>query len=167
MMEKSRLGPETKAIIAAVHEAAGINIENMAGNFLGAIWTMVRIGNTNIYKVYITAAPNGIVMTGAAVTTQIAVPFPHRWLRIHFYHTTIAFVASADALAITLRRPAGAMTPERFSEDLYNVAATVASRITEVFGGDFEYEAGAYDLILNTTATDLIFPLFYIQKLEA
>jgi hypothetical protein len=59
------------------------------------------------------------------------------------------------------------MTPERFSEDLLNDVGVVASRITEVYGDNFKYEAGAYDLILTTTATDLIFPVFYVQKLEA
>jgi hypothetical protein len=38
--------------------------------------------------------------------------------------------------------------------------------IIEKFGEGFEYEAGTYNLILNTTNTDLIFPVFYIQKLE-
>jgi hypothetical protein len=171
-MEKSRLGPETKAIIEAIKELnatvkAVDHPEGLAGNYLGAIWTMERIGNTDIYKVYITAAPNGIVMTGANVTTQISFPFPHKWESILFYHTTVAFVASTDALTIILRRSAGAMTPERFSEDLLNDVGVVASRRTENFGDPFKREAGAYDLILNTTATDLIFPVFYVQKLEA
>jgi len=172
MMEKSRLGPETKAMLEAINElnatvkAVG-QPKDMAARYLGAVWTMVRIGNTDVYKVYITAAPNGIVMTAADVVTQLAIPFPHKWIRIHFYHTTVAYVASVDALAIILRRRAGTLTPETFSEDLYNEAAVVASRITEVYGGDFTYEAGTYDLTLNTTATHLIFPLFYIQKLEA
>lgn len=159
---EARLGPETRAIIEAIHKTEG-----MAGNYLGGIWTMARIGKTNIYMVYVTAAPNGIVMTAADVTTPLQIPFPHRWVRIHFYHTTVAYVASIDALAIILRRRAGTMIPVRFSEDLFNGAGIVASRITEVFGEGFEYEPTTYDVTLNTTATDLIFPLFYVQKLEA
>jgi len=162
MERAAHLGPETRAIIEAIHKT-----EDMAGNYLGGVWTMARIGKTNIYIIRVTAAPGTIAMTGNAVITQLTIPFPHRWVRIHFYHMTAVYAASVDALAIILRRTAGTLTPVRFSEDVFNGAAIVASRITEVFGEAFEYEAGTYDLSLNTTNTDLVLPLFYVQKLEA
>jgi hypothetical protein len=157
-----RLGPETRAIIEAIH-----GTENMEDHYQSGVWMMDRIGKTNKYKVYITVDPNAIVMTAADVVTQLHIPFSHKWVKIHFYHTTAAYVASTDALAIILRRTAGTLTPVRFSEDLFNEPVIVASRITEIFGEEFQYEAGTYDLTLNTTATDLIFPLFYVKKTGA
>jgi len=128
-------------------------------------WTFKRIGK-NIYKIYVTADPNSITMTGSDVKTQLKIPFPHRILRMHLYHTNSAYAASTNALTIILRRSASTLTPAKFVEDLFNGSAT-ASKISEVYGEGFEYEAGIYDLILNSTNTDLIFPIFYLQKLEA
>jgi hypothetical protein len=159
-MSERRLGPETRAIIEAIH-----GTKEAADNYQVGLWTFECIGKTNEYKVYPTVDPNGIAMTAADVVTQLHIPFPHRWEHIHFYHTTAAYVASADALAAILRRTAGTLTPVRFSEDLFNEPALVASRITEVFGEPFKYEATTYNLTLNTTNLHLIFPLFYISKL--
>jgi len=129
------------------------------------VWTFKRIGK-NIFKIYVTADPNSITMTGANVTTQLQIPFPHRILRMHLYHTNSAYAASTNALTIILRRSAGTLTPAKFVEDLFNEDGIIVSKVTEVYGEGFEYEAGIYDLILNSTNTDLIFPIFYLQKLE-
>jgi len=130
------------------------------------VWTFKRIGK-NIYKIYVTTDPNSITMTGSDVKTQLQIPFPHRILRMHLYHTDSAYAASTDALNVILRRSAGTLTPAKFVEDLFNESGITASKITEVYGEGFEYEAGIYDVILNSTSTDLIFPIFYVQKLEA
>lgn len=129
-------------------------------------WTFKRIGK-NIYKIYRTVSPNAITMTGADVTTQLQIPFPHRLLRMHLYHTTSAYVASSGMLTVTLARRETTLTPERFKENVFYESSIPASIITEVYGEGFEYEAGIYELTLNTNSTDLIFPLFYVQKLEA
>lgn len=156
-----RIGPETKAIIEAIH-----GTENMESQYQVGLWTIERIAKTNIYKVYITVDPHAIVMTGAIVVTQLHIPFPHKWLRTHFYHTDAAYAVSLDYLRITLRRELGTMFPVQFADDLFCEFDINALMIIEKFGEGFEYEAGVYNLLLNTTATDLIFPLFYIQKLE-
>jgi len=160
-MERRGVGPETKAIIEAIHGA-----ENMADHYQSGPWMMERVGKTNIYKVYLTAAPPAIVMTGLDVTTNLHIPFPHRWLRTHFYHTTAAYAVSQAYLRVTLRRAVGTMFPVEFLDELFCEFDINAVIMIEKFGEGFEYEAGTYNLILNTTATDLIFPLFYIQKLE-
>jgi hypothetical protein len=162
-MSERRLGPETKAIIEAIH-----GTENMENNIQVGLWTMERIGKTNIYKVYITVDPHAIAMPAVAadVITQLHIPFPHRWLRTHFYHTDAAYVVSLQYLRITLRRELNTMFPVQFADDLFCEFDINAVMIIEKFGEGFEYEAGTYNLILNTNATDLIFPLFYIQKLE-
>jgi len=160
-MERGRVGPETRAIIEAIH-----GTENCADNYQSGLWMMERIGKTNLYKVYITVDPHAIVMTGANVMTQLHIPFPHRWLRTHFYHTDAAYAVSIDYLRITLRRELNTMFPVQFADDLFCEFEINAVMVIEKFGEGFEYEAGTYNVILNTTATNLIFPLFYIQKLE-
>lgn len=156
-----RLGPETKAIIEAIH-----GTKDAEERYQSGVWMLERIAKTNIYKVYLTAAPPAIVMTGAAVATQLHIPFPHKWLRIHFYHTDAAYAISMAYLRITLRRAVGVMFPAEFLDELFCEFNINAATITEKFGESFEYEASTWNLILNAAATDLIFPLFYIQKLE-
>ena len=129
-------------------------------------WTFQRFAR-NIYKATRTTAPHSITMTGSDVTTQLQIPFPHRILRMHCYHTDSAYAESDIPMAVILRRRVATVTPAKFSEDLFNEDNINVSKMTEVFGEGFEYEAGIYDVILNTTSTHLIFPMFYIQKLEA
>ena len=128
------------------------------------VWTRERIGK-NIWKYYITVSPHSITMTGAAVETQLSIPFPHRWMRAHFYHTTSAYVASSDVLDIIIKRPVGLASPAKFEEYLFAEAKIVDDKVTEVFGEGFEYERGVWVISLSSTATDLIFPIFYVQKL--
>ena len=163
-MERNRLGPETRAIIEAIH-----NTEDMTEVYRIGFWTMERIGKTNIYKVFITAEPRAIAMPAVAadVTTQLSIPFPHRWLRVHFYHTTAAFVVSFEPLRITIRREVTTMLPVEFLDELFCEFDITDVIGIEKFGEGFEYEAGVWNIILNTVATELVFPLFYIQKLEA
>lgn len=160
----TKLGPETRALIEAIH-----NTENCEGKYQSGVWMIERIGKTNIYKVYLQADPPAIAMPAVAadVTTDLHIPFPHKWLRIHFYHTTAAFVVSQDYQRITLRREVGTMFPAQFLDELFCEFYVNAVIMCEAFGDNFKFEAGTYHLILNTTATDLVFPLFYIEKLEA
>jgi len=157
----SHLGPETKALIEAIH-----GTENMAEKYQVGVWMIERIGKTNLYKVYIELDPHAIVMTGAIVTTQLHIPFPHKWIRIHFYHTDAAYAVSIALLRITLRRELNTMFPVQFADDLFCEFDMNSVMIIEKFGEGFEYEAGVYNVLLNSVATNLIFPLFYIQKLE-
>lgn len=158
------VGPETKAIIEAIH-----GTENCEPFYHVGLWTFERLGKTNIYKVYITEIPHAVAMPAVAadVTTQLQIPWPHKWLRIHFYHTTAAFGVSLTALRVTLRRAVGIMFPNEFLDELFCEFGITDTIMIEKFGEGFEYESSTWNLILNTTATELVFPVFYIQKMEA
>ena len=127
-------------------------------------WTFKRFAK-NFFKIYRTVSPNTITMTGAAVETQLSIPFPHRWNHVHFYHTTSAYVASSAVLDIIIKRTVGLVTPAKFEEYLFHEEKILDSKITEMFGEGFEYERGVWVVSLTSTATDLIFPIFYVQKL--
>jgi len=161
-----RLGPETKAVIDAIRAT-----EDMPENPQLGLWRFERIGRTDIYRVYIANPLRYIIMTGADLTTQLAIPFPHRWLRIHFYHTTngggvMPPPLSNAYLRITLRREVATFDPNFVSDELFCEFNINHHIIQEQFGEGWEYEAGVWNLILNTTATEFVWPLFYIQKLK-
>jgi len=128
-------------------------------------WTFERVA-MNIWKIYRTASPHSITMTGSAVTTQLVIPFAHRWLRMSFYHTDSSYAASTANLSVTMQRTADTIVPANFQEKLFADTAIITATSTETFGTKFEYERTIYDLLLNSTNTHLVFPLFYIQKLE-
>ena len=128
-------------------------------------WTFERVAQ-NIWKIFRTTAPHSITMTGAAVTTELVIPFAHRWLRMNWYHTDSAYAASVVNLSVTMQRTADTIVPANFEEDLFEDTAIVTATATEVFGEAFEYERTIYDLIMDTTNGHLVFPVFYIQKLE-
>jgi len=128
-------------------------------------WTFERVA-MNIWKIYRTASPHSITMTGSAVTTQLVIPFAHRWLRMSFYHTDSAYAASTANLSITMQRTADTIVPANFAEDLFEDTVIVTDTATEVFGTAFEYERTLYHLIMDSTNNHLVFPVFYIQKLE-
>ena len=85
---------------------------------------------------------------------------------MHFYHTDSSYDASIDNLSVTMQRTADTIVPANFEEDLFEDTAIVTATATETFGEKFEYERTLYDLILDSTNAHLIFPVFYIQKLE-
>jgi hypothetical protein len=157
-----RLGPETKAIIQAIRDT-----ENTAEKYQTGVWTLERVGKTNIFKAYITEDPNAIAMTGVNVVTQLQIPFAHRIIAFLFRHTTALFVDSYDNLDFILRRIATTMFPVQMRETLFYEMNITDEDGEEIFGENFEREACAYTITLNSTATNLIFLLFYIQKLGA
>lgn len=138
------------------------NIDEIHGE-----WTFKRIGK-NIYKIYRTVAPHCIAMTGANVTTQLPIPFPHRWIRLTFFHMNAAYAAITNSeLGITFKRTQASLDPPHFEETVYFDEARTDPYITARAGETYEYEPSVYDLILLSNNTDLIQPVFYLQKLES
>lgn len=160
-MKDPRLGYETKALLEAlVHSHFEENMRN-------ANWKFTKVG-LDLYRIeYVGVANGGIVMTAADVVTQLSIPFDHEWVRIGFYHTSAAGVAAVNATFINIARPAGTIPPlALFVETLFREYDVTASSIMEVFGAEFQYEKATWNITLNTTATDLIFPVFYVRRLK-
>jgi hypothetical protein len=160
-MRNPKLGYETKALLEALmktHFEENLRIGN---------WKFTKVG-IDLYRIeYVGVANGGIVMTAADVVTQLSIPFDHEWVRIGFYHTTAAGVASVDATFVNIARPAGTIPPlALFVETLFREYDITASSITEVFGAEFQYEKGTWNITLNTTATNLVFPVFYVRRLK-
>lgn len=129
-------------------------------------WNLDRISDTRVYKAYIRVDDQAIVMTGADVETQLVIPFPHKWLRTDFYHTDAAFAASMDALYLSIQRPAGTVPGlDVFIEYLIDKYDITDAEFGENWGENFEYEDCEWVVILNTTATDLVYPIFYLERI--
>lgn len=106
-------------------------------------------------------------MTGADVTTHLSIPFPHRWIRLTFFHMNSTYAALTNSeLEITFKRTQTTVEPSKFEEIIYYDDARTDPYITARAGETYEYEPSLYDLILASMNTDLIQPVFYLQKLE-
>jgi len=101
-------------------------------------------------------------MTGSDVTKELYIGFTHRLLRMHFYHTDSSYAASTDELFVRIERSAGTLYPLRFEEYLYDKSLIINSRISLLFT-ELDYEASVWKFTFNSTNTDLIFPVVYIE----
>jgi len=124
-------------------------------------WTYEHIGK-NIWKIYPDVDPHSVTMTGSDVTKELYIGFTHRLLRIHFYHTDSSYAASTDELFVRIERRAGTLYPLRFEEYLYDKSLIINSRISLLFT-ELDYEASVWKFTFNSTNTDLIFPVVYIE----
>lgn len=162
-IDRSRLGPETRAIL---HALKPIYPER----FNDAIWEFDRLGLTNRYRVYLRSeysADRGITMTAATVTTQLTIPFSHEWLRCDMYHTDNLYAAGIDQWIGDLYRKVG-LVPEllRMRDHVFTID-TDESVMTVLFENPdcWSFEPSTYDLDLFGSNTHIIFPLFYVRRL--
>ena len=125
-------------------------------------WTFEHVGK-NLWKIYPDVEPHEVIMTGADVPKELFVAFTHRLKRMHFYHTDSSYAASIDSLLIRVERSAGTLNPSRFEEYLYNNEHIIKSRISLVFR-ELDYEASLWKFTFNTTTTDVIFPVIYVEN---
>jgi len=136
----------------------------MEDTYQDGIWKMERIGR-NIYKIYVRDSPNAITMTAADITTLLRIPFMHRLLSINLHHVSSTYADSTNALTATFQRAVTTQIPAKYKEILWQGDYIVDPTVSEVFGEGFEREESTYSLVLNSTATDLILPVIYIQHL--
>ena len=110
---------------------------------------------------YYEFTPASVTMTGSAVLTYLELPIRHRLLRFELKHTDSSDVDSVDALDYSLAR--------RITSNLFLVMASgraiTDSDIIETFGDDYPAGSTYYRTSLDTTNTDLIYPLFIIERL--
>lgn len=123
---------------------------------------------SNFYKITAKTSDNSLTLTaGTDVTTQLRIPFPHRWVRASFLHTDATYVVMTNSqLNILLKRTQGQGLPLKFEEYLYFDERIVSGNVTKPFGETNEYEASIYQLtLLGWTAGELVVPVLIIQKM--
>ena len=106
-----------------------------------------------------------IPMTGADVTVEITIPYFHRINKLVLIHLDSSYDKSTDALDVDFECKQGKSTiSPKWTDMLFQEDNIAVAEITEVFGEGFEYEPRTWSLTLNTTNTDLVIVVLYIQK---
>jgi len=134
--------------------------------FSEGTWHFDLVGK-NIWKISYRGAANitYITMDGTAITTELHIPFAHRWNSTHFRHTDNTNTESTAGLNFTIRRAAGKNQPAQFEEDMLYLFVFTGSKRSDLWGEMFEREASTYDIIFETTTAHRVYPVFYVQKL--
>jgi hypothetical protein len=108
---------------------------------------------------------NAVTMTGAAVTKSFNIPSAHRINKVVLCHLSALYALSTDALIyeLTCKQGLHNFLPKFEDTLLARTTGAGVSKVIEVFGEAYEYEQRTWTLSLNTTATDLVIPLIYVQ----
>jgi len=111
---------------------------------------------------------NALTQSGSDIKYYIDIPYFHRIVKLVLLHLTSAFAKSTDEMKVALELEVGkSIFSPKFSEILFYEERIVDAEITELYGNGFEYEPRTWTLTLNSTSTDLIIPVLYIQKENA
>ena len=111
-------------------------------------------------------ANSAITMTGGDVDLFIQIPYFHRIVKLELIHLDSAYAKSIDALDVLMEIEQGrSIFSSKYTNLLFKDTNIVVAEILEKFGEGFEYEPRTWTLTLNTTNTDLVIPILYIQKL--
>lgn len=126
-------------------------------------WQFFRAAE-GFWKVFIVDADtNRITMTGSDVTTELHIPFPHRFDRFLFYHVDSSNASNQASLDILIKRLPAKLHPNNFAEIL-NDSSHTSAKTTVVL--PFSYEASLWQISLNTTTTHFVYPIIYVWELE-
>lgn len=160
-----RYGPETRAILTELRRhRQELGYEE---NLKSGLWEFHKFNLTD-YKIFITTehrTDRGILMTGSDVTTSLTIPFAHTWLMGVLKHLSSAYAASTDAVYVLLNQPQGSIEPLAYGEEyIYRGYDLTDSRITLSLPNNFRFPAGTYNLVLNSTSTDIIVPLLKVRR---
>ena len=102
-----------------------------------------------------------ITSTGANVTQYFTMPFKHKLHQFVVKHTDSSDADSTDALTYTLKYGLGRIKPNLLIT-LKSVSASVITDAIHLFT-DFWRGQSRYQLISNTTNTDLLYVSFIIE----
>lgn len=157
----SKLGPETRAIIAALEKTLDPGYPEV---YQEGLWIFRKFGK-RYYRIF--PLDGYIAMDGADVVTDLSINWAHRIIRFYMFQTDAAYAADPDSLDIDIERQAGTTEPlAQFAEPLSREDNLPGDEIHEIFGMSFEFEASTWRITLNGTNTNLVFPNFIVERLE-
>ncbi len=81
------------------------------------------------------------------------------------HHVTSAYVDSSNALTVTVSRPKNKNLPAKMTRDIAYYDSLIYSKLCDRFGEGFEFPIGNYDIVLATTATDIVILAITLQKI--
>lgn len=164
MSKRRGLGPETLAILKAL-----CPWEKYEESLASEPWEFRKYNITD-YRMFLTlnySAVRAVTMTGANVTVPIHIPFPHRWLKAVGTHLTVAYAASIDSLFFLLCRPLGKNEPLPYGEEyIYRAYDITITRFSLTLPDNFRFPPSNYNLVLNSTNTDVVVPELFIRRCQ-
>lgn len=129
-------------------------------------WRLQRVGR-NIWKMYLQTGSGCVTFDGAGnAALSFSIPYPHRFLRLHFSQITTANAASWLPWSCQVSRPLSTSTPASINEYIVKFDNEPVHTFTCVKGDGWEYEACVWDVTLTGTATNKVVPIFYLQILD-
>jgi len=134
--------------------------------FNDGLWTFNRAGN-ELWRTFVSKVPHGFSMTGSNVSKQLVIPFTHKLLRVHFYHTDNAYAANVTSTAFSLKRAVGEIGDLEYFEDvIINEATLTDSRAMFTFGDCFKFDSCVWTFVMNTSNGHIVYPLVFIEALS-
>lgn len=143
------------------------SIRQIANDSWGAGWNGKPFGDHQHFV--IKCDPEYVAMTGAAINTEIIIPYPHRLIQIIAEHVTSLYVKDTTALTVGLFQRkdfhAGDVAASQWF-DLYNFGGAVDSDFIQFGGEAWEFEDGCYRFSVNTTNGHLMLYKIRVQFLD-
>ena len=107
-------------------------------------------------------------MTGADVTVKFNVPFTFMLDRVEINHLSTSDVASVDEVEATFKRETGDILDVPLAKNQYWVKKQLnaSNMIIDFTDKKMVFESGTHTYVFNTTSTDKLIVLIYIERLN-
>lgn len=112
-----------------------------------------------------------IAQTGSDITKILDIPFTFALRRVHLTHRDSSNDLCYDEMEIRVERPRGGVTESKFAQDVIHQEEDITDyhylmTWEHLNEGGLVFEAGTFQLVLNTTSTDRVTPIIYIKRLD-
>lgn len=128
-------------------------------------WKAQHIGE-GIYLIYPKPNENEVTMTGVDIDEKFYVPFPHQILDLDLYHSDASHDDSVDSLKVELKRDKGSMKQARRRDMFWKRPDITVASYGVQFPPNAVFDACTWTMTLNSTSTDIVYPLLKVRKLS-
>ena len=115
---------------------------------------------------YIGTGDKGILMTGSDVTVKFNAPFTFMLKRVEITHLTTTNTDSTDELDVTFKRESGDILDVPLAKNQYWTMLTPSNLIIDFTDKKLVFESGTHSYVFNSTNTDKLIVLIYIERLN-
>ena len=117
---------------------------------------------------YIGTQDKGIVMSGADVTVKFNIPFTFMINRVEITHLSTTDALSVDEVEATFKRANGDILDVPLARSPYwqKKQLNASRMIIDFTDKKLVFESGTHTYIFNTTSTDKLIVLIYIERLN-
>lgn len=128
-------------------------------------WVAEHLGE-GYYLVYPKTSDHKITMTGADVNERFLIPFAHEIIDLDIYHSDAAHADSVDALSVEMKRDKNSMKIARKRDNFWKKTDITVASYGVKYPPECVFSSCIWTLTMNTTNTDLLYPVLKIRKLS-